>query len=297
MKQHEGIEHSIETFLRAQETLYAAQGEQGLPRRECCGKSRRFLCPQCRQVVADGPAAGSVQKAADVARAAMPFAVDIVLHDQPEVATGLHLAALSLGRCFKYPAEVLPKYDPATTAVLYPSPQAVPIQDVASELRTLVVLDCKWSRPVSVQHTALQHLRHVQLGQPPSRSSYWRWHNEGAGMLCTLEAVLCAAWEVHMAQGRDAANDLVGMMVIYGLQRAAIRERCLSKGTRFPWCEESKAVMKDRVATKGTERQKEQKKAALKRSKEERQLEDERHHRKGGVPEVGPELSPKKAKT
>ena len=106
--------------------------------------------------------------------------------------------------------------DVETTYVLFPSPDSIPISEVASKIKKLIVIDCKWSttggmrgvdilRKVDGGKYSNVHKRYqyVRLDSPPLHSLFWRWHHfDGHGMLSTIEAIYFAALEVHDARRR-----------------------------------------------------------------------------------------------
>ena len=198
--------------------------------------------------------------------------------------------------------DTLPQYsteDPATgnydegTYVLFPQEgKSVPISSVANKIKRLVVLDIKWSRSYNVKlfsadhHkimvsspseggggkcynplAALKDLPFVHLEYPPQSSNFWRWHNRGAGMLSTIEAIYFAAREasVDLRQQRDIGegeiegcgsnnqqqsdNDefdegktFVDILWLFALQRSIIQKKSVEEGRPVAFSEEAKAM-------------------------------------------------------
>jgi DTW domain len=228
------------------------------PRVRCptCNASRRLYCFDCLTILApmeDWPSAlrdGSLS---------LPFLVDIVLDDRRSVSTGIHLATLlnsmapnrtrntrSLRfRLFDVEfGDPIPDYqhdDKHDNYLLFPCPGSVPLSSIAMPPRIalgdsttgsmrekalrLVVLDCKWARRGVRLHPALATLQKVHLDDPPSQSHYWRWHNSGAGMLSTIEAVYYAAWQVGDALGWpiERMKCLAELFWLFRFQRESIK--------------------------------------------------------------------------
>jgi len=77
--------------------------------------------------------------------------------------------------------------------VLFPTEDAVPLADVASQVRTLIVPDGTWAqcRRMARRHPRCKALRKVRLADTP-RSAYTLRRSRLQSGLCTLEAVACA---------------------------------------------------------------------------------------------------------
>eukprot|EP00977_Amphora_coffeiformis_P009205 scaffold2095_cov166-Amphora_coffeaeformis.AAC.12 len=110
---------------------------------------------------------------------------------------------------------------------LFPSDTSVGLSTVAAKVGKLVVLDCRWSKSHLRRDPRLAILPKVHLDNPPRESFFWRWHNSGAGMLSTIEALYFAAWEVADQQrwSFDRRRSLVNLLWIFGLQRAKIKQQ------------------------------------------------------------------------
>ena len=234
----------------------------------CCTKKHRFFCPTCKTVF---------NSASIPPAPAMPFEVVIIKHDEAEQSTGPQLGALGVAEVIEYTVDQVQdhddQYDPTTTFILFPSTQSIPLSDDTLNIKKLVVFDCKWTKAVSLTDGRFKNLRHVKLSNPPTKSRYWRWHNNGAGMLSTIEATVCAVWE---AAG-DNKENVMNLLYLFGLQRAAIKQQCLADNSPFPWDDEYKDEKRRQTKQSGTERQKLQKVEARKESKEDRRKADKRH--------------------
>jgi DTW domain-containing protein YfiP len=224
-EQHASIGDYLDAFL----TPEARQTHKSWPRIKCCGTSRSLYCCECYSLLVpknDWPTAPPASR--------LPFHLDIILHDRRNAATGLHAKVLNTNLVFKDDGNVnnkvqvfdLERLDPLPTNysegayLLFPSEDSVPLESVRAQVKTLVVLDCKWTRSSSRQDPRLTRLPRVHLTQPPAKSFYWRWHSAGPDCLSTMEAIYEAAKEVQ----RPAANEPSGLLTwlwLFGLQRAA----------------------------------------------------------------------------
>lgn len=180
------------------------------------------------------------------------------------------------------------------TYVLFPQEgKSVPISSVAHKIKRLVVLDIKWSRSYNVQLFSADHhkilvsrpseggagksynplaplkdLPFVHLEYPPQNSNFWRWHNRGAGMLSTLEAIYFAAREAsvalqqqqdigegvkdtdnccssvqqNIAEELDNDKSFIDILWLFALQRSIIQKKSIEEGRPVAFSEEAKAM-------------------------------------------------------
>jgi hypothetical protein len=211
-------------------------------RQECCGKSRYLYCPECCALLipaADRPLALSQ---------ALPFDVHVILDDRRPSSTGVQLIAVfrsmsdnnstaTQAELFDTEKDEIPSYETKEqldgTYLLFPGEDSVPLSSILKgdstrqPLKTLVLLDCKWSRPSARLHPSISTLPKVSLDCPPSKSYYWRWHNTGEGMLSTVEALYYAAWQIifHRGWSMEECQTLVRLLWLFRLQRSIIQTK------------------------------------------------------------------------
>lgn len=180
----------------------------------------------------------------------LPFDVDIILDDRRSSSTGIQAATMvrtangpakdSL-RIFDIEQDAIPKYEEVSqeegTFLLFPGGSSKPLTSVlkTTGIKKLVVLDCKWSKPSIRLNPSIASLPRVHLDCATSQSYYWRYHNAGEGMVCTIEALYYAAWQAAEIQkwSLEEQKSLTSMMWIFGHQREAIRRRyALGGGAR-----------------------------------------------------------------
>jgi hypothetical protein len=206
-----------------------------------CGASRSLYCYDCCCLVGEEDQLTSLPQG----RIRMPCAVDMILDDRRAVATGIH-ALIMLERNHKdednydgndntrkyrlfdqVKGDGIPDYTMSTgegTFLLFPSETSMSLSTVAAQVRRLVLVDCKWTKSHICQDARLANLPCVHLDHPPAESYFWRWHNAGAGRLCTLEALYLAAWQVAVHQGwtHTECHALVNLFWVFRQQRAVI---------------------------------------------------------------------------
>lgn len=229
----------------------------------------------------------------------LPFHLHIILDDRRGSATGLHAVALMNGQLdnniitkdhvactqscvplksdsvmlIDLATDKMPKYQDSdgSTFLLFPSPgESVPLAHVASKVRTLVVLDCKWTKSkICRQDKDLLSLQKVHLSSPPQQSAYWRWHNAGPCMLSTIEAIYYAAIEVmqkkheyllekgeiSISDSENDQNNLIHLLWLFGHQRAATFKSAQTAGIPAPCTDEGKEKQRAMRKQKGTWRQ------------------------------------------
>lgn len=230
----------------------------------------------------------------------LPFNLHIILDDRRGSATGLHAVALlnNEGEMSTQPKDNVVLIDVAnggnvpnysrcdqsctsvndnstttttnheqsdTTFLLFPSPgESVPIESVACQMETLVVLDCKWTKSSLYRKNAnLSKLKKVHLTKPPSNTYYWRWHNAGSGCVSTIEAIFYAAMEVSQLKQKSKnqcasiednlaeRNNLIHLLWLFGQQRAATFKAAERDGIPAPGSEQGKELARSLRKQKG----------------------------------------------
>jgi hypothetical protein len=287
------VQNYLETFLS--ETPPTTEIGRTFQRVVCCNSSRSLYCEECcRLLVHDDslPISCRRRKHSEERPLKLPFNLHIILDDRRKSATGLHAVALLNGtgdrdetshdsfdlesvNLVDLEKDDSPCYtDDASTYLLFPSPgESVPLESVASKLRTLVVLDCKWtSRGICGKNEGLSSLQKVHLSFPPKQSYYWRWHNAGHGMLSTIEAIYFAALETSqmkynhlldedMTSQSDLndhmidQNNLIHLLWLFGHQRAATIISAQRAGIPAPCTAEGKEQQRALRKQRGTWRQ------------------------------------------
>jgi DTW domain-containing protein YfiP len=112
-----------------------------------------------------------------------------------------------------------PELDPHGTFVLFPSDDALPLEEVRGQVRCLIVPDGTWAqgRRIARRHVRCRELQKVRLLDPPA-SRYALRHSVHAGGLCTLEAV---AHALRALEG-DALPDAMLEIFALWVQRALL---------------------------------------------------------------------------
>lgn len=254
----------------------------------CCETSSSLYCSKCCNLLVPDDSLPSCLHNNSVN---LPFNLDIILDDRRASATGLHAVALlnntnnstidqssnSVQLIDVANNDEIPRYsnqndiDDESTYLLFPSPgESIPLESVSSKVKTLVVLDCKWTKSsICRKSNDLSLLQKVHLSNPPKQSFYWRWHNAGPGMISTIEAIYYASFEVlqkknsTISQSTVTTNDqladtnnlLLHLLWLFGHQRAAILRSSQDKGKPPPFTKEGKEAQREMRRQKGTWRQ------------------------------------------
>lgn len=155
-------------------------------------------------------------------------------------STSIHCCILSPSSCrfLEFPAD-LPPYDPASTILLYPTSDALYLDDPRldlSRVRTMVVIESTWVKSDIVsQHPALVGLQRVKIRQ--RESTFWRYQELGRQFLATLEAIYWTQEECRMrrrkeAEAAHAASDplladgaIDDLLYFYAFQHEVITQR------------------------------------------------------------------------
>jgi hypothetical protein len=148
--------------------------------------------------------------------------------------------------------------DDSSTYFLFPCPgESVPLEEVSDKVKTLIVLDCKWTKSgVWRRSDRLRRIPKVHLSNPPKVSHFWRWHNAGPGMMSTIEAIYYASLEVYRSRYSQLQicfspqsqmdecladeDNLIHLLWLFGQQRLATMEKARCEGKAAPCCEDGK---------------------------------------------------------
>lgn len=149
-----------------------------------------------------------------------------------------------------------------STYFLFPCPgESVPLEEVSDKVKTLIVLDCKWTKSgVWRRSERLRRLPKVHLSNPPKESHFWRWHNAGPGMMSTIEAIYYASLEVFQSRYKQLLLDsspqsnldeclideqnLIHLLWLFGQQRLTTMEKASVEGKTAPCCEDGKEMQR-----------------------------------------------------
>lgn len=246
----------------------------------CCETSSSLYCSKCCNLLVPDDSLPSCLHNNSLN---LPFNLDIILDDRRASATGLHAVALlnntnnstidqsstSVQLIDVANNDEIPRYSQQNdTYLLFPSPgESISLESVSSKVKTLVVLDCKWTKSsICRKNNDLSRLQKVHLSNPPKQSFFWRWHNEGPGMISTIEAIYYAAFEVLQKKNSTIlqstnidqladTNNLLHLLWLFGHQRAAILRSSQDKGKPPPFTKEGKEAQREMRRQKGTWRQ------------------------------------------
>ena len=233
---------------------------------KCCNSSRSLFCPECCALL--------VEPDNRPPPISLPCKLDIVLDEKNRAkSTGIHAKCLmnaqqgseeSANSCALFDlvrGDALPNYNESGggTYILFPVPgESVPLASVARDINRLVVLDCKWTKSSCKDRPELRDLPKVHLTNPPEESYFWRWHNEGAFMVSTIEAIYYASLEVADHKGdmsKAAKENLIHLLYLFAEQRISIQRSCQISGESLPYGKKGKEEQRALRRYKGTAKQ------------------------------------------
>ena len=160
-------------------------------------------------------------------------------------STSIHACILapSDARFLEHPRD-LPAggYDPSSTVLLYPTADAVFLDDPRVDIlavRRVIVIESTWNKSdVVAAHPALAGIRRVKIRE--RESTFWRYQELGKHFLSTLEAIyyICTEFQQRKvaaeaeakAAGNGAASvsaplNIDDLMFFYAFQHSRITER------------------------------------------------------------------------
>eukprot|EP00897_Mesotaenium_endlicherianum_P010569 jgi/Mesen1/9540/ME000064S08884 len=158
-----------------------------------CGRSRQLFCYDCLEVLTERASVPHLQ---------LPASLHIILHrdERRSACTGVHAALLAPASVALYKQGApLPTFDPASTVLLFPSPQSVPIDEVDTEaVKSVVVVESKWKGSQAILNDpALSRLPHVRLRS--TQTAFWRYTTRGitSDAVSTIEAIHATCRHLH----------------------------------------------------------------------------------------------------
>ncbi|RHY20012.1 hypothetical protein DYB25_001865 [Aphanomyces astaci] len=202
------MEPTIEPDVAAPATTANAALTEEWKREECpgCKKSSKYYCVNCYVPIG---APSTVQ----VPRVRLPLRVDILFQDKIKKSTAPHGKVVAPDDIsiipYPFPSQNPPQYDVKEAVVVYPSINAVVIDELEDldSVKTLIFIDCPWQKAPSILHDpALSHLRCVKLARPPLESKYWRYHSSGKGCISTIEGTLVPLYSYALYTSHGITN-------------------------------------------------------------------------------------------
>lgn len=186
---------------------------------EQCGRSCKFYCPYCIQVVGK-------RKDVMVPQVELPIQVDIIFQDAIKKSTAIHAKLLAPKQVaiHTYPNEI-PAFNPNDTVIVYPSEDATVLAELPQldQIKHLVLIDSPWQKSRAIiMNEKLASLPRVKLKRPPSHSNFWRYHSEGEGCVSTIEAIECIVQEYCDARETRFESNL---LFFFDLLGSYIRKR------------------------------------------------------------------------
>lgn len=167
-------------------------------RQHCCKRSTKFFCKDCLNIV--GKPSNAI-----VPFRTLPVQIDIICGDKMQKCTAVYAKLIAKHQVNLIQYDIhsghlrnhLPSYDPNTTAIAYPSPEATTL-DPNHQFQTIIFIDTPWRKAAhTARHPQLAHLPHIKLKNPPPTSKYWRYHAKGPGCISTIEGMCILSNSMH----------------------------------------------------------------------------------------------------
>lgn len=150
-----------------------------------CLLKRKFFCYDCHLPMDREPSHTPHLK--------LPIICDVV-HYETEAqskSTAVHakVVAYESVKVHRFPSDSLEEWDPDETVVLFPSDDAVPVEELDfGKVKRVVFLECQWHNAKRIlRDERISKLKHVKIGKYETR--FWRWQNVGNECLATIEAI------------------------------------------------------------------------------------------------------------
>jgi len=204
-------------------------------------QARRVPCSQCSRPASLYCAfclVPTLPKELQIRPVKLPVQVDIIHHvgENVKKSTSIHACILSPehARFLEHPRDLPAEgYDPASTLLLYPTADAVHLDDArcidARAVRRVIVIESTWGKSDAVAaHPLLANIRRVKIRQ--RESTFWRYQELGRHFLATLEAIFWLCKEIQqrrdeVAGGDGEASNLDDLMYFYAYQHGIITDR------------------------------------------------------------------------
>ena len=149
---------------------------------ECqkCHKMYKYYCYNCRKPLLNTPTLN------------LPITLDVILHPTEKVSKSTALAATILApqdtNWIVYPD--VPEYDENTTLLLFPSPDAKPINEIENlqQYKRIVCIESVWKKAKQVASCVnVKNLKKVVIQS--HETVFWRYQQLGKTNLATIEAI------------------------------------------------------------------------------------------------------------
>eukprot|EP00457_Paulinella_chromatophora_P004987 gb/GEZN01005000.1/.p1 GENE.gb/GEZN01005000.1/~~gb/GEZN01005000.1/.p1 ORF type:complete len:579 (-),score=86.13 gb/GEZN01005000.1/:102-1838(-) len=177
-----------------------------------CSSKAKTYCPQC---LVWGP-----NVSVRLPPLTLPVAFDIILHPQEnrKKSTALQAAVLCPTQITVREYPEVPYYDPSRTLLLYPSEEAVFLDELDTaiprkelkHIECIVVIEATWIKAPGVATcAALQGLRRVRIRD--RETTFWRAQGLGKRFLSTLEALYYSSVDMWLSMRRAGLPQSVKM--------------------------------------------------------------------------------------
>ncbi|EKE37895.1 hypothetical protein ENUP19_0047G0213 [Entamoeba nuttalli] len=184
---------------------------------ECpqCHKHMKYYCYNCRKQLLPTP----IIK--------LPITLDIVMHpkEKPSKSTALAATILAPEDTHWIVFPEVPKYNEKTTLLLFPSPDAQPLDKIEhlEQYKTIVCIESVWQKANQVANSPnLCNLKKVIIQS--KETIFWRYQHCGKTNLATIEAIYYFYREWYDAMKWDYSNQVDDLLYFYCYTYQKIQE-------------------------------------------------------------------------
>lgn len=128
-----------------------------------------------------------------------------------------------------------PDFDPADTVLLFPSADAIPISELdTSKIKRVVFIDSQWNRVNRIlPDEKIARLPKVKITS--YKTHFWRYQQEGADCLATIEAIYHFYREFHLrANAGKYDGEYDNLLWYFSFFHELIQDHYKTKQRDFP---------------------------------------------------------------
>lgn len=200
------------------------------PRGECprCGASRKYFCYTCFSPLTTDPA--------HRVHLTLPIVCDVI-HYRTELlskSTAVHAKVIApeTVQFHEFPSETLYEWNPDDAVLLFPSEDAINVEDLDfDKIKHVVFVECQWSNAKRIlKDPRVSKLKHVRIRNYETR--FWRWQNVGNEGLATIEAIYYFYRE-YLSAKTDYEGQVDNLLYFFAFYYTLVQDYYKSSGKNF----------------------------------------------------------------
>jgi len=166
----------------------------------------------------------------------LPVSVDVIHHPTELVSksTAIHAKLISPDDVSMFEFPNFPEYDFDSTLLLFPSKNALSVQEVDfTNIKKVVFIDSQWQKTKRMlNHEGLSKLRSLKIDL--QKTMFWRYQRVGEHCLATIEAIYYFFKEYHFKQTGSYEGQYDDILYYYSLFYNLIQDHYKSQNKVFP---------------------------------------------------------------